>query len=292
MQRGYIRLWRKMQDSGLLQHPTALQIFTWCLLNCAWRHTKYATRYGVINLKPGEIIVGRKKLAATLESTEQKIRTALTLLSTMKILTIESTNEFSRITLINWGKYQNSPEEITNPQPTANQQLTTVKELKNEEFKEQPYTADAVAENQALDLGADLKPVKPDSRRAKKDKTPERLALEAASRLMRDYWFAEYKKLPGRSSGATFQPWKTIFDAECRAISQHGLEEMKRRARNCLHSGYNPNPTYQKYIMDPDKWVELMEKRVQGPRGEYDRKERTNAVPDIVAQMAKSWGLK
>lgn len=130
MKRGYVKLWRKVTDSGLIQHPSALQVFVWLLVNVAWKPTKYATRYGVMDIQTGEVIVGRKKLATLLNSTEQKIRTALAMLSNMEIITIESTSEFSRITLRNWDKYQTEISSQPAEQPAANQQLTTVKEVK------------------------------------------------------------------------------------------------------------------------------------------------------------------
>ncbi len=87
--------------------------------------------------------MGRKKLAVALGSTEQKIRTALAMLVNMEILTIESTNEFSRITLKNWEKYQVREIEQPAEQPKLNQQLTTVKEGKKvEEEKKDPETFD------------------------------------------------------------------------------------------------------------------------------------------------------
>jgi hypothetical protein len=132
MNRGYIKLWRKTLDSGLVQHPNAFALFGYLLLGCAWRKKKYATKYGIIQLREGQMATGRKKLASDLNQSEQNIRTALGLLEKMKILTIESTNGYSIITLENWDKYQSCEDEITsgltNGQPTPNQRLTTDKE--------------------------------------------------------------------------------------------------------------------------------------------------------------------
>ncbi len=139
---GWVKLHRSLLDNGLLCHPEANAVFIWLLLNAAWKDKSYATRYGVIHLKPGEVIVGRMKLAKELDQSEQNIRTALKLLSDMKIITIEITNRYSRITLVNWEKYQSVEDEVTSTstsnQPAANQQLTTDKEgnKENKEKKE------------------------------------------------------------------------------------------------------------------------------------------------------------
>ena len=132
MERGYVKLWRKTLDSGLLSNDSAWRLFGYLLLNAAWKKTKYSTRYGIIDLEPGQLIIGRKKVSKQINLSEQQIRTALKLLTTGEIVTIESTKSYSVITIRNWVKYQ-SPEtqstnEITISQPSANHQLTTVKE--------------------------------------------------------------------------------------------------------------------------------------------------------------------
>lgn len=64
---------------------------------------------------------------------EQNLRTALKLLAKMKIITIESTNEYSMIRLVNYKKYQEMQSDVTsdltNASPTPNQRLTTKKEV-------------------------------------------------------------------------------------------------------------------------------------------------------------------
>ena len=135
MQRGgYVKLWRKTLDSGLLGHPFAFTLFGYLLLSCVREKWRYTTRYAVIDLEPGEWIIGRKRLSKELGMSEQNLRTALRLLADMKILTIKSTNEYSTIRLINYAKYQamqnDLTNDLTNSQPTANQQLTTKKEVR------------------------------------------------------------------------------------------------------------------------------------------------------------------
>lgn len=127
-----MKLWRKTLDSGLLQHPTAWTVFGYILLNVSWEPSRYKTRYGIIQLEPGQMATGRKKMAAELSMGEQSVRTALGLLASMEIVTIRSTSTHSVITLKNWAKYQVDEKEQPAEKPTANQQLTTVKEVKEE----------------------------------------------------------------------------------------------------------------------------------------------------------------
>ncbi len=96
--------------------------------------------------------------------------------------------------------------------------------------------------------------------------------LQAAVKEVRDYFWAEFKKLPGREAGPSYVTWKSFVAEEAKVVKQYGAKELKRRTDNCLHSGYNSNPTYKGFIMDPDRWVELMQKREQGSKDDFTNK--------------------
>ena len=132
MHRGYILVWRKIQDSGLMQMPNTLAVFLHILFSATHKDIKVGTPHGAIMLKRGQYISGRKKLAEELEQTEQTIRTSLKNLEKLEILTIKSTSKYSIYTIENYELYQNPDsyltKELTNSQPTANQQLTTKQE--------------------------------------------------------------------------------------------------------------------------------------------------------------------
>ncbi len=129
MHRGYILVWRKIQDSGLMQMPNTLAVFLHILFSATHKDIKVGSPHGVIELKRGQYISGRKKLAEHLEQTEQNIRTSLKNLEKLKILTINSTSKYSIYTIVNYSIYQNIESKLTKPltnsQPTDNQQLTT-----------------------------------------------------------------------------------------------------------------------------------------------------------------------
>jgi hypothetical protein len=85
---------------------------------------------------------------------EQNIRTAISNLKSTNEVTIKPTKQYSIITLVNWDTYQLedcSPtnevtNNLTNSQPTSNQQVTTcknVKNVKNEKNKLQCTLAEA-----------------------------------------------------------------------------------------------------------------------------------------------------
>lgn len=115
MQRGYVKLWRKTLDSGLLQNGPAWQLFGYLLLRATHKPRRIIVGGVVCELVPGEIVFGRSKAAADLGLSEQQIRTALNLLKKMEIATSRSTNKFTVVLLVNWHNYQDE-------QTVANQQ--------------------------------------------------------------------------------------------------------------------------------------------------------------------------
>ena len=151
MHRGYIKIYRKIADSGLLQTPNTLAVFMHILLNASHKDIKVGTPNGIIELKRGQYISGRIKLARELEQSEQKIRTSLERLESLEILTISSTNKYSIYTIVKYEDYQSYPQEvtsdITNRQPTDNQQITTKQAFNNLIIKNNPFLAKLKKQN-------------------------------------------------------------------------------------------------------------------------------------------------
>jgi hypothetical protein len=142
MERGYIKVWRKLEDSGLLQMPNTLALFIFLLMKASRTKRKVGTSLGVVELLPGQYISGRKQLAELLEQGEQQIRTSLNRLESLEILTSTPTNKFTIYTIVNYELYQENNQQVTSTptnsqpaeQPTNNQQLTTKQELKKKTY--------------------------------------------------------------------------------------------------------------------------------------------------------------
>jgi hypothetical protein len=145
MHRGYVKLWRKSFDSGIHRNHKLWVLFTWLIANVTHKKMKYMAGNQMIELLPGQIVTGRKRLAEELGMSPQQIRTCFGLLVKLGISTIKSTNKYSIITIINWDTYQAEPKKSTststNKEPTNNQQSTTkqeCKEQKNNRIKTPP----------------------------------------------------------------------------------------------------------------------------------------------------------
>lgn len=138
MNRGYVKLWRKTIDSGLLQNAAALQVFTYCLLKASHKHSKILVGTTPVDVEPGQVVTGRLAIAKECKLSEQNVRTALKLLENLEILTIKATNKFSIISFVNWNTYQqDQPADQPTSQPISNQQVTSAQPAPNhkQEFK-------------------------------------------------------------------------------------------------------------------------------------------------------------
>ena len=146
MDRGYVKLWRKTLDSGIISNGPAWQLFGYLLMNACHTERKQVVRGAVFDLKAGDVIFSRSMAAAKLELGEQQIRTALNLLKKLEIVTSRSTNKITIISFIKWNTYNNQQpadnqqvnqppnQHLTSSQPAneaASSIYTRIKELKN-----------------------------------------------------------------------------------------------------------------------------------------------------------------
>lgn len=129
---GYIRLFRKFTQWEWYKNINTKIVFLHCLLKANWEDSKFEGQV----IKRGSFVTGRKKLAKELCITEQQVRTALQHLISTNEITINKTNKYSIISIVNYDMYQiinqEDNQQITNNQPTNNQQVTTYEEDKED----------------------------------------------------------------------------------------------------------------------------------------------------------------
>ena len=141
MHRGYVLVYRKIQDSGLMQMPNTLAVFLHILFSATHKNIKVGTTTGVIELKRGQYISGLNRLSKDLKQSVQQIRTSLARLEQLEIISIKSTSKYSIYTIENYDIYQDANTQSTNKQQTDNKQTTTkqthnTQETHNIEFDE------------------------------------------------------------------------------------------------------------------------------------------------------------
>lgn len=137
---GWIKLHRKFDKWEWRDKPDMVSLFLHILMEANYEERKW---HG-ITIKRGQCVFGRKKWSIALGISERSLRTCLERLKSTNELTIETTNQFSILTVVNYQQYQDEFIETTskttsrlvNDRPATDQRPTTPKEYKKERSKE------------------------------------------------------------------------------------------------------------------------------------------------------------
>jgi DNA-binding Lrp family transcriptional regulator len=142
MNRGYIRLWRKLLESILFLNEGLLKILIWCLLRANHKETFVQVKTGrgisEVKLMPGTFLFGRESAAKELHMSPSTVWKRILKLKKLDFLNIESNSHYSIIYIINWSIYQAIPE---NSNSESDRQVTGKEhrqELKNYKNKRTP----------------------------------------------------------------------------------------------------------------------------------------------------------
>ena len=129
---GWIKLHRQFVNWEWFNDSKTVHVFIYLLSMACHKEKKFRGEV----IKPGQLMTGRKRIAADTNLSEQNVRTCLEHLKSTNEVTIKSTKKYSVITIVNWELYQQtnqvSNQQVTNNQPTTNQQVTTYKNVNNE----------------------------------------------------------------------------------------------------------------------------------------------------------------
>jgi len=128
--KGYIKLHRSLLDWEWWPDHKVTRLFIHLLLHVNYEDKKWLGT----KIKAGSIATSWESLSKQSGLSVQNIRTAIKKLESTGDLTRKVTNKYQVITIVNWGKYQDSEtsanNQLTNNQQTTNNQLTTTKEYK------------------------------------------------------------------------------------------------------------------------------------------------------------------
>jgi len=142
---GFFKVHRKILDSQVFAHQTALKIWIWCLAKVTFKERFVSLKVGkgetTIKLNPGQFIFGRFKAEEELNIDGSTIYKWMQKFSTKEfdMITIKSNNQYSIITLNNWERYNiiNGNEEqpcnncVTTAEQPCNNCVTTAEQLHN-----------------------------------------------------------------------------------------------------------------------------------------------------------------
>lgn len=137
MHSGYIKLWRKLEHSPIFTNSEAVHLFIYLLIKASRTARKTTHKTTVINLLPGQLVTGRKKLSEATGINESKVYRILELLKSEQQIEQQTNKHYSIITITNWTSYQENEQQneqqMNNKRTTDEQQMNTIQELKNEE---------------------------------------------------------------------------------------------------------------------------------------------------------------
>lgn len=135
---GYFKVHRKILDSQVFAHQTALKIWIWCLAKVTFKDRFVSLKSGkgciTIALKPGQFIFGRFKAEEELNIDGSTIYKWMQKFASdeFDMIKIESNNQYSIITICKWEEYQNGDgDEVTSNEQPSNNQVTAKEQPSN-----------------------------------------------------------------------------------------------------------------------------------------------------------------
>lgn len=126
---GYFKVYRKITESQVFAHQTALKIWIWCLAKASYRERYVNLKSGKgeisVKIKAGEFLFGRFRAEEELSIDGSTIYKWIQRFASKEysMITIKSNNQYSIISICNWEDYQQdiSDSVATKEQPMSNQ---------------------------------------------------------------------------------------------------------------------------------------------------------------------------
>lgn len=137
MSQGYIKLWRKIEDSPMYLQMNSKQrdVLHRVLLMASHNSNEWLYNGQLYSVKPGQFVCSLATIQAKCahDVSIQNIRTSLLFMKRFKFLTNDSTNQNRLITICKWEEYQDQlTSKLTSNQQATNKQLTTTNNVKND----------------------------------------------------------------------------------------------------------------------------------------------------------------
>ena len=140
---GFVKIHRKLVQWGWYTDNVVKGVFLHILLTANFKPMEWQGR----TISPGQLVTSAARIGADLGFTRQQVRTALDKLKSTNEITIEATNKFSVITVVNWDEYQFYSEKqtskktkpLTTQQPSNNHQITNKQPQRKNDKKYTSY---------------------------------------------------------------------------------------------------------------------------------------------------------
>lgn len=227
----WIKLDKKILDWEWFTDGNTLKVWIYLLVSAQQFED---TNYKGIELRTGQLITGRKQIMRETGLSEREVRTCLNRLKTTGEITIESTNQYSLITIVKYGIYQTGctesdqqnvqqiAQQKTSQRPASDQPKTTskilrykdIKNIHKEEINKEESLACSPEMAEALEAFAEMRKTikKPLTARAKQ------MILNKLGKLATD----EETQIAILNQ-STMNSWQGVFPLSQDAMKQKGM---------------------------------------------------------------------
>ena len=143
MHRGYVKIWRKLEDSFFFKDSQAVHLWVHILTSVNHKNKEFMFNNKKQICKKGSMVTGMNKLSENTGINKSKIKRILDMLESETLIETLRNNKFSIISVVNWEKYQ--PSETQNETPVKRQRNASetpvkpnnnIKNEKKEEYSE------------------------------------------------------------------------------------------------------------------------------------------------------------
>jgi hypothetical protein len=141
MGNGYVKFYREMLDHPVVHKDNDyFMVWAYLLLNANHKDAKAEFKGGIITLRSGQMIRGRKMIAEKTMVQESKVERILNVFIKEKMIEQQTSNKNRLITVLKWSSYQKGEQpfeqQVNNDRTTSEQQVNTNNNDKNESIKE------------------------------------------------------------------------------------------------------------------------------------------------------------
>jgi DNA-binding transcriptional regulator YhcF (GntR family) len=136
MHRGWIKIHRKMAENPVVWKDTDhAAIWLFLLLNATHKRVQGFFGGKLIDLEPGQVITGRRKISEHLRVHESKVQRVLSLMESEHLIEQRTDRQSRLVTVVCWEKYQSdeqlNEQRMNNDRTTSEQRVNTEQECKN-----------------------------------------------------------------------------------------------------------------------------------------------------------------
>lgn len=116
---GWVKIHRKLLENPISKKSAYFHLWVTLLLKANHEEEKFMWNGGIIIVKDGQFITGRKKLSEETDIPESTIEDILKFLETQHQIQQQKTTKYRLITILNWKTYQNSDRKSNNKATTS-----------------------------------------------------------------------------------------------------------------------------------------------------------------------------